>query len=227
VVNTWGRVLEKKKCLSNCQAWCWECDGMRIRGRVMSGKSSFYQKHHEQHIYVNFLWELIKATAENLGLKKILHFTMEVTQIVSSHLVREWCLYNCPKVIKTPPQSPDLYVFEICIITQLYHHSPVWVHCADCIIAQLYHHSPFCVHCRLSSLDYTITHQSGFTVQTVSSLTNVGSLCRLYHRTTTPSLTNLNHNALLVPPMCIIPLNYTPYNNFLTSIFHTHQYFTF
>ena len=103
---------KKKKCLSNFQAWCWECDGMRIHGRVRSGKSSFYQKHHDQHIYVNVLWELIKATAENLGLKKILLFTMAMTQKVSSHLVRGWCLYNSPKVIKTLPQSPDLNMFE-------------------------------------------------------------------------------------------------------------------
>jgi len=86
----------EKKCMSNRQTWYWECDGMRMHGRVRSWKSSFYQRHHEQHIYVNFLWVLIKATAENVGLKKILHFTMAMTQKVSSHLVRGWCLYSCP-----------------------------------------------------------------------------------------------------------------------------------
>jgi hypothetical protein len=86
---------------------------MRIHGRVRSGKSSFYQRHNEQHVYVNFLRELIKATAEILGLKNILFaFHLAMTQKVSSHLVRGQCLYNCPKVIKTSPQSPDLNVFE-------------------------------------------------------------------------------------------------------------------
>jgi len=37
---------------------------------------------------------------------------MAMTQKVSSHLVRGWCLYNSPKVIKTLPQSPDLNMFE-------------------------------------------------------------------------------------------------------------------
>jgi hypothetical protein len=37
---------------------------------------------------------------------------MIMTKKYSSHLVREWCLYNCPKVIKSPPQPPDLNVNE-------------------------------------------------------------------------------------------------------------------
>jgi hypothetical protein len=77
-----GKGLGKKIFVQQSKTWFWECDGMRINGRVRSGKSSFYQRHHEQHVYVNFLPELIKATTENLGLKKILHFTMTMTKKV-------------------------------------------------------------------------------------------------------------------------------------------------
>jgi len=49
---------------------------------------------------------------------------------------------------------------------------------------------------------------------TIPSLTNLGSLCRLYHHSTTPSLTNLDHNSLHVSSMYIILQSYMPYNNF-------------
>jgi len=65
-----------------------------------------------KHVYVNVLREYLKASAENLGIQE--HFACYHDNYPkhSVHLVREWCLYNCPKVIKTPPQSPDLNVIE-------------------------------------------------------------------------------------------------------------------
>ncbi|KAK9718356.1 DDE superfamily endonuclease [Popillia japonica] len=34
------------------------------------------------------------------------------TQCRKGCVVREWLPYNCPKVLETPPQSPDLNVIE-------------------------------------------------------------------------------------------------------------------
>jgi len=65
-----------------------------------------------KHVYVNVLKEYLKATAEKLGIQEEFACYHDNYPKHSLHLVRERCLYNCPKVIKAPPQSPDLNVIE-------------------------------------------------------------------------------------------------------------------
>ena len=43
-----------------------------------------------------------------LGFKKLLHFTMKTTQ----NILHIWYVYNHPHIIKTSPQSPELYGIE-------------------------------------------------------------------------------------------------------------------
>jgi hypothetical protein len=65
-----------------------------------------------KHFYVNVLREYLKASAEKLGIQEHFAFYHDNCPNHSVHLVREWCLYSYPKVIKTPPQSPNLHAIE-------------------------------------------------------------------------------------------------------------------
>ena len=110
-MSTWGRALGKKY-LSNRQTWFWECDGMRIHGRVRSGKSSFFSKASWTTRLFKLSPRTYKSHCWKLWIKENFAFHHGNDPERSSHLVRGWCLYNWPKVIKTPTQSPDLNVFE-------------------------------------------------------------------------------------------------------------------
>jgi hypothetical protein len=65
-----------------------------------------------KHFYVNVLREYLKVSTETLGIQERFAFYHDNYPKHSVHLVRERCFYNCPEVIKTPPQSPDLNVIE-------------------------------------------------------------------------------------------------------------------
>jgi len=65
-----------------------------------------------KHVYVNVFPEYLKAGAENFGIQEPFAFYHNNYPKHSLQLVREWCLYNFPKVIKTPPQLSDLNVTE-------------------------------------------------------------------------------------------------------------------
>jgi hypothetical protein len=54
----------------------------------------------KKHIYVNIPPENMKASAENLGIQEHFFFYHDNGQ----NILHIWCLYNCPNVIKTPPQ---------------------------------------------------------------------------------------------------------------------------
>jgi hypothetical protein len=56
--------------------------------------------------------EHLKANADKLGLQEHFAIYRDSDPKYSSLLVRGWCSYNYPTVIKTPPQSPDLNVIE-------------------------------------------------------------------------------------------------------------------
>lgn len=62
--------------------------------------------------YLNILRDNLKCSAEKLGLGTTFQFYQDNDPKHKSHIVREWMLYNCPKVIQTPPQYPDLNPIE-------------------------------------------------------------------------------------------------------------------
>jgi hypothetical protein len=65
-----------------------------------------------KHVYVNVLRVYLKASAEKLGIQEHFAFYHNNYPKYSVYFVSEWCLYNCPKVIKTPPRSPDFNVIK-------------------------------------------------------------------------------------------------------------------
>jgi hypothetical protein len=65
-----------------------------------------------KHVHMNVIREYLKASAEKLGFKNILHFTTTITQTFCTF--GEGVVHvQLPKGIKTPPHSPDLNVNEI------------------------------------------------------------------------------------------------------------------
>ena len=56
-----------------------------------------------KHVYVNILREHLKASTEKPGIQEHCVIYHDNDPKHSSHLVRQWYLYNCSKVIKTPP----------------------------------------------------------------------------------------------------------------------------
>lgn len=66
----------------------------------------------DKFMYLQILKDNLHASARNLGLEGNFQFYQDNDPKHKSFLIREWMLYNCPKVIETPPQSPDLNVIE-------------------------------------------------------------------------------------------------------------------
>lgn len=62
--------------------------------------------------YINILRANLAETAEKLGLANDYYFYQDNDPKHKAHNVRCWLLYNCPHVLETPPQSPDLNPIE-------------------------------------------------------------------------------------------------------------------
>lgn len=66
----------------------------------------------DQTKYLTILKENLMQSAEKLGVRDNFHFYQDNDPKHKAHNVRLWLLYNCPHVLETPPQSPDLNVIE-------------------------------------------------------------------------------------------------------------------
>lgn len=62
--------------------------------------------------YLSILKNNLRQSAEQLGIERTFKLYQDNDPKHKSYLVREWLLYNCPKVLETPPQSPDLNPIE-------------------------------------------------------------------------------------------------------------------
>lgn len=65
-----------------------------------------------KHVYLNILKTNLKESVKKLGIECNFQFYQDNDPKHSALDVKTWLLYNCPKVIKTPAQSPDLNVIE-------------------------------------------------------------------------------------------------------------------
>ena len=57
----------------------------------------------EKYGYLQILIDNVKVSAEKLGIQDSFVFYQDNDPKHASHVVREWCLYNCPKVLQPPP----------------------------------------------------------------------------------------------------------------------------
>lgn len=76
------------------------------------GNLQYIQGNMDKTIYLNILKENLQASAEKLGIENSFHFYQDNDPKHKALDVRLWLLYNCPKCIETPPQSPDINPIE-------------------------------------------------------------------------------------------------------------------
>lgn len=76
------------------------------------GNLVFIDSTMNHHMYLNILKQNLKSSAENMGILNSFKFYQDNDPKHKAHNVRLWLLYNCPKVLDTPAQSPDLNVIE-------------------------------------------------------------------------------------------------------------------
>ena len=62
--------------------------------------------------YIALLKKNLHASAEKLGIRNTFRYWQDNDPKHKAYDTRNWLLYNCPHVIETPPQSPDLNIIE-------------------------------------------------------------------------------------------------------------------
>lgn len=63
-------------------------------------------------MYIDILKENLHKSAEKLGIRQSFHFYQDNDPKHKAYDTKSWLLYNCPKVMETPPQSPDCNPIE-------------------------------------------------------------------------------------------------------------------
>ena len=66
----------------------------------------------DKNVYLNILKINIKENAQKMGLENDFYFQQDNDPKHTAWVVRMWLLYNAPKMLVTPPQSPDINPIE-------------------------------------------------------------------------------------------------------------------
>ncbi|GBN80391.1 hypothetical protein AVEN_151473-1 [Araneus ventricosus] len=85
----------------------WGCSAASGMGNLV-----FIENNMDQHNYINILKENLKISVQKLEIQNTFEFYQDIDPKQRALNVRLWLLYNCPKVFKTPPYSPDLNPIE-------------------------------------------------------------------------------------------------------------------
>ena len=85
----------------------WGC----MSGRGV-GNLTFIDGIMDKWVYLNVLKENVVQSAEKLGLQGSYYFQHDNDPKHTAEIVKLWILYNIPKQLHTPPQSPDLNPIE-------------------------------------------------------------------------------------------------------------------
>ncbi|GBM62500.1 hypothetical protein AVEN_145985-1 [Araneus ventricosus] len=81
----------------------WGCSAASGMGNLV-----FSENNMDQYKYLNILKENLKVSAQKLGIQNIFKLYQDNDPKHTAINIRLWLVDNCPKVIKTPPYSPDL-----------------------------------------------------------------------------------------------------------------------
>lgn len=76
------------------------------------GKLRFVETNMDRFVYLDILKSSLQDSATMLGLSGAWYFQQDNDPRHTSHIVKEWLLYNVPKQLHSPPQSPDLNPIE-------------------------------------------------------------------------------------------------------------------
>ena len=90
-------------------------DGVMIWGCMASngiGNLEFIESILNKYDYLNILKRNLKQSAEKLSLEDQFYFQQDNDPKHTAEIVKLWLLYNAPKQLRTPPQSPDLNPIE-------------------------------------------------------------------------------------------------------------------
>ena len=79
---------------------------------VEIGNLEFIERNMDKWSYLNILKMHLKNSAQKLGLLDSFMFYGGNDPKHASRIAQEWLLYNCPKLIHIPAQSPDLNIIE-------------------------------------------------------------------------------------------------------------------
>ena len=66
----------------------------------------------DKNVYLNILKTNIKESAQKMGLENDFYFQQDNDPKHTAWVVRMWLLYNAPKMLVTPSQSPDINPIE-------------------------------------------------------------------------------------------------------------------
>lgn len=77
-----------------------------------TGNLEFIDRIMDKMLYMDILKRNLNQSAQKLGLSSGYWFQQDNDPKHTAHVVREWLLYNVPKQLKTPPQSPDMNPIE-------------------------------------------------------------------------------------------------------------------
>lgn len=76
------------------------------------GNLHFIEGTMNKNVYLTILKTNLKDSVRKLGIESNFKFYQDNDPKHTAHDVKSYLLYNCPKVIKTPAQSPDLNAIE-------------------------------------------------------------------------------------------------------------------
>lgn len=114
-VNVWRRAGEEYN-IQNLQATVKHGGGsVMVWGCVTAGgvgNWEFIETKMDKWGYLNILKKNLQSSVQKLGISDTFKFYADNDPKHSSRVCQEWLLYNTPKVIQTPPQSPDFNVIE-------------------------------------------------------------------------------------------------------------------
>ena len=81
-------------------------------GHIGVGNFVFINETMNINVYLDILKTNLASCAEKLGILDIFQFYQDNDPNHKAWLVRKGVLFNCPKVLETPPQRPDINPFE-------------------------------------------------------------------------------------------------------------------
>lgn len=76
------------------------------------GSLVFIEGNMNAKMYIDILRKNLRPSAEKLGISESFLYYQDNDPKHKAHETRMWLLFNCPKVLETPPQSPDCNPIE-------------------------------------------------------------------------------------------------------------------
>ena len=76
------------------------------------GNLTFIEGNMDKNMYLDLLKDNLLQSAEKLEIRDSFRYYQDNDPKHTSGIVKSWLIWNCPHVVQTPAQSPDLNVIE-------------------------------------------------------------------------------------------------------------------